>query len=68
MMDSNSYTSKIVLVLTLTVFMGGSLFGQTAGKIRGTVTDEGTGEALAGANVLIDGTSLGAAADENHRI
>ena len=65
MMDSNSYTSKIVLVLTLTVFMGGSLFGQTAGKIRGTVTDEGTGEALAGANVLIDGTSLGAAADEN---
>ena len=65
MMDRNSYASKIVLFLTLTVFMGGSLFGQTAGKVRGTVTDEGTGEALVGANVLIDGTSLGAATDEN---
>jgi hypothetical protein len=65
MMDRNSYASKIVLFLTLTVFMGGSLFGQTAGKVRGTVTDVGTGEALVGANVLIDGTSLGAATDEN---
>ena len=65
MTDRNSYTSKIVLALTLTVFMAGSLFGQTAGKVRGTVTDESTGEALVGANVLIDGTSLGAATDEN---
>ena len=65
MMDRNSYASKIVLFLTLTVFMGGSLFGQTAGKVRGTVTDEGTGEALAGANVLIDVTAMGAATDEN---
>ena len=65
MTDRNSYASKIVLVLTLTVFAGGSLFGQTAGKVRGTVTDEGTGEALAGANVLIDGTAMGAATDEN---
>ena len=65
MTDRNSYTSKIVLALTLTVFMAGSLFGQTAGKVRGTVTDEASGEALVGANVLIDGTGLGAATDEN---
>ena len=65
MMDRNSYTSKIVLALTLTVFMAGSLFGQTAGKVRGTVTDEASGEALVGANVLIDGTGLGAATDES---
>jgi len=65
MTDRNSYTSKIVLALTLTVFMAGSLFGQTAGKVRGTVTDEASGEALVGTNVLIDGTDLGAATDEN---
>jgi hypothetical protein len=65
MTDRNSYTSKIVLALTLTVFMAGSLFGQTAGKVRGTVTDQASGEALVGANVLIDGTGLGAATDEN---
>ncbi len=65
MTDRNSYTSKIVLALTLTVFMAGSLFGQTAGKVRGTVTDEASGEALVGANVLIDGTGLGAATDES---
>ena len=65
MMDRNSYTSKIVIALTLTVFMAGGLYGQTAGKVRGTVTDEASGEALVGANVLIDGTNLGAASDEN---
>ena len=65
MTDRNSYTSKIVLTLTLTVFMAGSLFGQTAGKVRGIVTDEASGEALVGTNVLIDGTDLGAATDEN---
>jgi len=35
------------------------------GKLRGRVTDQQTGEALVGANVLIDGTTLGAAADVN---
>ena len=35
------------------------------GKLRGRVTDVQTGEALVGANVLIDGTTLGAAADVN---
>jgi len=65
MTDRNSNTSKIVLALTLTVFMAGSLIGQTSGKVRGIVTDEASGEALIGANVLIDGTGLGAATDEN---
>ncbi|MFQ5797948.1 MAG: TonB-dependent receptor domain-containing protein [Bacteroidota bacterium] len=35
------------------------------GKIRGTVTDSETGEELIGANVLIEGTVLGAATDIN---
>ena len=35
------------------------------GSVSGTVTDASTGNALAGANVILDGTSLGAAADAN---
>lgn len=65
MTDRNSYRSQVVLALTLTVFMAGSLFGQTTGKVRGTVTDEASGEALVGADVLINGTDLGAACDED---
>ena len=33
--------------------------------VSGTVTDAGTGSALAGANVVVDGTNNGAAADAN---
>ena len=40
------------------------LFGQT-GKIKGKVTETGTSEPLIGANVIILGTSLGAATDIN---
>lgn len=38
---------------------------QAFGKIRGEVVDAETGETLIGANVLVDGTSHGAAADLN---
>ena len=37
--------------------------GQTTGKIRGTVRDAETKEALPGANILIEGTNRGTAAD-----
>ena len=40
----------------------GLVHAQT-GKIAGTVTDAVTGEPLAGANVVVEGTRLGAAAD-----
>ncbi len=49
----------ILLILCLPV----SLFSQTTGKISGTITDVETGEALIGANVIVDGTFLGAASD-----
>jgi outer membrane receptor protein involved in Fe transport len=38
-------------------------YAQTAGKIAGIVIDEDTGEPLAGANIMIIGINLGAAAD-----
>jgi len=37
----------------------------TTGKIAGTVVDAQSGQGLAGANVIIEGTSLGAATDLN---
>ncbi len=46
------------------VFMLANLsFAQTTGKIVGVVRDVQTGEALPGANVVIEGTLLGAATD-----
>jgi outer membrane receptor protein involved in Fe transport len=41
------------------------LLAGTTGKIKGKVTDRETGEPLPGANVLIVGTTLGAASDFN---
>lgn len=53
------HTLRVFLVMFFPVF----LFSQEAGKIAGTVTDEATGERLAGANVLVEGTSFGTASD-----
>ncbi|MFQ6613411.1 MAG: TonB-dependent receptor domain-containing protein [Fidelibacterota bacterium] len=39
------------------------LVGGTTGKITGTVTDQTTGEPLVGVNVLVEGSSFGAATD-----
>ncbi|MFC1536036.1 carboxypeptidase regulatory-like domain-containing protein [Candidatus Neomarinimicrobiota bacterium] len=52
---------KISLVIFLVVWTG-LIFAQTAGKVSGTVTDE-NGQPLAGANVVVVGTSFGGASD-----
>lgn len=41
------------------------LWAGTTGKIAGIVTDKTTGEPILGANVVVTGTSFGAATDEN---
>ncbi|MEJ2615159.1 MAG: carboxypeptidase-like regulatory domain-containing protein, partial [Ignavibacteriaceae bacterium] len=53
--------------LTLLFFfiIAGFLYGQSSGKISGTVTDESTGEPVIGANIIIEGTYIGAATDVN---
>ncbi|MCH8838327.1 MAG: TonB-dependent receptor, partial [Candidatus Marinimicrobia bacterium] len=53
------HTLRVFLVMFFPVF----LFSQETGKIAGTVTDEATGEPLVGANILVEGTSFGAATD-----
>jgi len=51
----------ISLLIILFCFTAAS--AQTSGKIAGIVIDDETGEELAGANIVIVGTSMGAAAD-----
>ncbi|MCX6150907.1 MAG: TonB-dependent receptor [Ignavibacteriales bacterium] len=53
------------LIILLTVLSTASLIGQVRGKLTGKVTDKDTNEPLVGVNVVIEGTSLGAATDIN---
>lgn len=50
-----SYVCVTLLLSTATIFAG------TTGKIAGKVTDQETGEPLPGANVILEGTTRGAA-------
>jgi len=57
---------KVFLALIVTVFYlasPGSLFAQSTGKIMGKVVDASTNEGIPFANVMLDGTTLGAASD-----
>ena len=58
---------KIKLLLTVFVFLilSGLAFAQSSGKIMGKITDATTGVPIPFANVVIDGTNLGAASDFN---
>ncbi|MDR3628296.1 MAG: TonB-dependent receptor [Ignavibacteriaceae bacterium] len=52
-----------ITVLFFLLFLPMLVFAGTTGKIKGKVTDLQTGEPLIGANVIVSGTSLGAATD-----
>lgn len=67
----NSFYRFIKLTIPIVLFfvLSGAIFvqAQTTGKIAGKVTDANDGTPLVGANILLEGTSLGAAADtEGH--
>ena len=53
-----------MIVTALAVFLG-SAFGQDAGTIRGTVLDADSRRPLEAANILLQGTTLGANAEKN---
>jgi hypothetical protein len=55
---------SVLMVFFILAFCGSSLFAQT-GKISGQVKDRSTNEPLPGVNVIIEGTNLGAATDED---
>ena len=52
-------------VLLLLLIVPTYLYGSTVGKIKGKITDLQSGEQLIGANVVVVGTSFGAATDVN---
>ena len=54
------YWISIISCLVLTIQF---TFAGTTGKLSGKVTSKETGEPLIGANVMVDGTPLGAATD-----
>ncbi|MFQ5706693.1 MAG: TonB-dependent receptor domain-containing protein [bacterium] len=49
------------LIVGAVLILASSLFSGTTGKIAGRITDAESGEGLPGANVQLEGTSLGAA-------
>ncbi len=59
-MLTKTYT---VLFVILVVMFTSQLLWAANGRIEGKVTDAATGEALIGANIILEGTSMGAATD-----
>ena len=56
------FIHKRYLPVILFLFCSQIIVGQS-GKLSGKITDAGTGEALIGANVIVEGTTTGAATD-----
>ena len=56
--------NRISTILFLLLLLPAMALAQS-GKLRGQITDQETGEALVGANIIIVGTSYGAATDVN---
>ncbi|NOY61119.1 MAG: TonB-dependent receptor [Calditrichaeota bacterium] len=57
---------KVYFIIIAVFILSGNpaeLYARISGKIVGKVTDAKTGEPLPGANIIIEGTSLGAATD-----
>ncbi len=53
------------LFLAISLVFNTGMYAGTTGKIQGTITDSDTKEALPGVNIVVEGTTMGAAADEN---
>jgi hypothetical protein len=60
-----SLKRMIAPILVLAIALVPPLWSGTTGKIAGIVTDKANGEPLPGANIVVVGTTLGAAADLN---
>lgn len=56
--------NRLITILFLLLLLPAMALAQS-GKLRGQITDQETGEALVGANVIVVGTSYGAATDVN---
>lgn len=65
-MNSKVFNYVLVfLTLAVSMFFSTILFAGVTGKVAGVVKDKDSGETLPGANVIVEGTNRGAAADAN---
>ena len=63
-MFRGSYFRKFLkLCFIMSVLLSPAILAQGTGSLKGKVLDKATNEALGGANIIIQGTTLGAAAD-----
>ena len=56
-------SKKVLSIIAILSLFASFAFAGITGKITGRVTDVSTGQPLIGANILIEGTSIGAATD-----
>lgn len=56
---------RIFILMFFFIVYARNIYSQSKGTISGYVRDEATGEAIIGANILIENTSIGAATDLN---
>lgn len=56
---------KRLTILLLTLFLASTAFAGVTGKIAGKIVDDETRQPLPGVNVVLDGTTIGAASDIN---
>nr|HPG40150.1 carboxypeptidase-like regulatory domain-containing protein [bacterium] len=54
---------NLFLMLLAVITVTGFVYANTTATLRGVVTDAASGEALQNANITLEGTTLGAAAD-----
>ncbi|MBN1351479.1 TonB-dependent receptor [candidate division KSB1 bacterium] len=62
-MDSFPFKKRIASIILFLMILPTLLFPGTTGKIAGTVTDAKTGQPLPGCNIIITGTTYGAASN-----
>ena len=59
------FLMRTLLIMILVSALSFPLMADTAGKLAGMIVEKGTDEVLAGANILIEGTTLGGASDQD---
>ena len=64
-LDMKRLKNLILVILLFTIASVSPVWSGTTGKINGVITDKATGDPLPGANVIVIGTTLGAATDLN---
>lgn len=59
---NTKYTTLLIIIFSI-IFASNFIYAQKSGQLRGTTIESETGDPLIGANIWLDGTSLGAASD-----